>query len=59
MLDDPDLSEAYWQGHFGTKEMADAYAANIEKIAALQGEPVPRTSVTRDRDGGWNVWVWN
>jgi hypothetical protein len=58
MESDPDLSEAYWQGHFSTKETADAYAADIEKLAGLQGETAPRTSVTRDREGGWHVWVW-
>ncbi len=58
MDSDPDLSEAHWQGHFGTKEMADAIAADIEKLASLQGETIPRTEVTRDREGGWNVWVW-
>ena len=58
MDSESDLSRAYWQGHFGTKEMADAYAADIEKVAALQGYEVPRTEVTRDREGGWNVWVW-
>ena len=54
----PDQSEAYWQGHFATKEMARAYAADIEKLAGLQGDPTPQTDVTPDREGGWSVWVW-
>jgi hypothetical protein len=59
MPQDPDQSEAYWQGHFATKEMAIAYAADIEKLMALlQDEEIPRTEITRDREGGWNVWVW-
>lgn len=58
MDQEPDRSEAYWQGHFGTREMAVAYAADIEKGAAMQGDPIPRTEVTRDREGGWNVWIW-
>lgn len=57
MPQEPDRSEAYWQAHFGSKEMADAYAADIEKLAGLQGEPIPRTRVTRDPKGGWNVWI--
>lgn len=59
MMDEPpDESVAYWQARFGTKDMADAYAADIEKLAGLEGQPIPRTKVTRDRQGGWNVWIW-
>ena len=59
MPSDPDRSEAWLQGHYGTKETADAMAADIEKLAALECHIViPRTEVTRDRAGGWNVWIW-
>lgn len=58
MPQDPDLSEAYWQGHFVSKEMASAYAKDIEKLAGLQGHQIPRAEVTKDPQGGWNVWVW-
>lgn len=58
MPQDPDRSVAWWQGHYGTKGDADAIAADIEKLAGLQGNPIPRTEVTRDREGGWNVWIW-
>ena len=58
MPEEPDLSQSYFQGHYGTKEMADAMAADIEKVACLQGDPIPRIEVTPDRDGGWNVWIW-
>lgn len=58
MDQEPDRSEAHWQGHFSSREMAVAYAADIEKIAGMQGDPIPRTEVTRDREGGWNVWIW-
>ena len=58
MSQEPDRSECYWQAHFGTREMADALAADIEKLAGLQGESIPRTEVTHDPEGGWNVWIW-
>lgn len=58
MDSEPDRSEAWLQGHYGSREMATAMAADIEKLAALQGEPTPRIDVTPDPDGGWNVWVW-
>lgn len=58
MNQEPDYSEAYWQGHFDSREMAVAYAADIEKLAVLQNDPIPRTEVTRDRESGWNVWIW-
>lgn len=58
MTSEPDHSEAWWQGHYAMREMAKAMAADIEKLAALQGEPAPRTEVTRDPEGGWNVWTW-
>lgn len=58
MFHEPDRSAAYRQGHYGTKAEADAMAADIEKLAGLQGDPIPRTEVTRDREGGWNVWIW-
>lgn len=46
------------KGTFGTKEEADAMAADIEKLAGLEGQQIPRTEVTHDRQGGWNVWIW-
>lgn len=55
---DPDTSQAWLQSHCGTKEEADAYAADIEKLAWLEGLPEPRVTVERDRQGGWNVWIW-
>lgn len=55
---EPDLAEAWPQGHFGTKEEADAYAADIEELAGLEGMDIPRLTVERDRRGGWNVWLW-
>lgn len=58
MTSEPDHSKAWWQGHYATREMADAMAAGIEKLAALQGDPISHTEVTRDREGGWNVWIW-
>jgi hypothetical protein len=59
MMDqEPDRSEAWLQSHCGTKAEADAYAADIEKLAALEDQPIPRVTVERDREGGWNVWVW-
>ena len=59
MMDsEPDRSEAWLQGHYGSREMSTAMAADMEKLAALQGEPTPRIDVTPDPDGGWNVWVW-
>lgn len=58
MPQEPDRSEAWHQGHYGSKDMADALAADIEKLAALQGQPIPRTEVARDLEGGWNVWIW-
>jgi len=57
-MSDVDRSEAHLQAHFGSREMADGYAADIEKLAALEGLPVLRVEVTRCRHGGWNVWVW-
>lgn len=59
MTNEPDRSAAWLQGHFDTKAEADAYAADIEKIAGLEGSFISRTEVTRDPEGGWNVWVWD
>lgn len=87
--DPDDPGQAWLQGHYGTKEMADAIAADIEKLAALEcsnrrycsacsrfvhtgggfcnacglsvskcEHAIPQTEVARDREGGWNVWVW-
>lgn len=28
------------------------------ETASRQGEPIPRTGVTHDRQGGWNLWIW-
>ena len=58
MDNEPDNSKAWLQGHYGTRDMAEAMAADIEKLAALQGQPIPRTEVTPDHQGGWNVWIW-
>lgn len=58
MDQEPDRSEAHWQGHFGSRETADLFAQALEEDAAEQGDPIPRTEVTRDREGGWNVWIW-
>jgi hypothetical protein len=55
---DPDISQAWLQSHCGTKAEAKAFAADIEKLAALENLPQPRVSVEHDRQGGWNVWVW-
>jgi hypothetical protein len=57
-MSDPDRSEAHLYGYFGSREMADAFAADIEKMSGLQGIPIPRVEVMRCRRGGWNVWVW-
>lgn len=57
-MTEPDHTNHHWQAHFPTRAMATAYAADIEKLAAMQDEPTPRTEVTRDPEGGWNVWVW-
>lgn len=58
MDQEPDRTEAWQQSHYGTKAEAEAMAADIEKLAGLQGDPIPRTEVTRDREGGWSVWIW-
>ena len=54
MDQEPDLSEAWCQGHYGTKAEADAIVADIEKLAALEGTPAPTARVEHDRQGGWN-----
>jgi hypothetical protein len=46
------------QSHCETKEEADAFAADIEKLAALEGLPLPHITIERNRQGGWSVWVW-
>jgi hypothetical protein len=55
---DPDLSQAWHQGHYGTREEAEAVAAGIETLAVLHGQPIPHTEVTPDHHGGWNIWFW-
>jgi hypothetical protein len=56
MMDyDPDPRVAYLQGHYGTKAEGDAFAADIEKLAALAA---PYVEITHDSAGGWNLWIW-
>jgi hypothetical protein len=58
MIQDEDRAECWIQSHSGTKAEADAFAADIEKLAALSGHPTPRVEVAHDPQGGWNVWIW-
>lgn len=47
MDQEPDRSEAHWQGHFGTFDGAHLFVCMVESISAAEGEPIPRTEVTQ------------
>jgi len=56
-LEEWTVVKPFLQGVYDTKEMADAMAADIKKLAVLHGFPLPHVEVEQDCHDRWLVWL--